>query len=293
MTSLSGVGPALVTPFQADFSIDYAGLGKLIDFVIENGVDYVVTLGTTGETATLSKQEKREVLDYTFKRVAGRVPVVVGLGGNDTAEVIECLQTWPIEHAAAVLSVSPYYNKPSQEGIYRHYAAIAMATTKPVILYNVPGRTGSNITPATTFRLANHFSNIIGTKEASGNMEQCLRLCKERPDGFYLISGDDHISLPLIACGFNGVISVAANCFPAGYSRLVHESLAGNFQRANQIQHTLLDGIDLLFAENNPAGVKAFLAEMGIIENVLRLPLVPISAHWHQKIKDFVASMQD
>lgn len=291
MTSLTGVGPALVTPFHADFSIDFGGLGKLIDFVIANGVDYVVTLGTTGETATLSKQEKMQVLDFTFERVAGRVPVVVGLGGNDTAEVIECLQTWPVEQATAVLSVSPYYNKPSQEGIYRHYAAIATATTKPVILYNVPGRTASNITPATTFRLANDFNNIIGTKEASGNMEQCLRLCKDRPKDFLLISGDDHISLPLIACGFNGVISVAANCFPADYSCLVRESLAGNFAKANHFQHKLLDGIDLLFAENNPAGVKAFLAEMGVIENVLRLPLVPISAHWHQKIKDFVWAM--
>jgi 4-hydroxy-tetrahydrodipicolinate synthase len=288
MALLSGVGVALVTPFKSDFSVDYEALDRLINYVIHGRVNYLVTLGTTGETATLSKPEKLEILKFTYEKVDGRVPVVVGVGGNDTAEVIDCLKTWPLEKAAAVLSVSPYYNKPSQEGIYQHYAAIARATDKDIILYNVPGRTASNITPATTFRLANEFKNIVGTKEASGNMEQCLRLCKDRPEGFLLISGDDHITLPLIACGFDGVISVAANCFAADFSRLVHQVLDGNFAEANHLQHKLLDGIDLLFAENNPAGVKAFLAEMGLIENVLRLPLVPLSAPWMEKVKDFV-----
>lgn len=287
MALLSGVGVALVTPFRNDFSVDYEALDRIIEYVIKGRVNYIVTLGTTGEVATLTEEEKLKVLNHTYQKVNGRVPVVVGIGGNNTAEVIECLHTWPLEKAAAILSVSPYYNKPSQEGIYRHYAAIARATDKNIILYNVPGRTSSNITAATTFRLANDFKNIIGTKEASGNMEQCLRLAKDRPAGFLLISGDDHITLPLIAAGFDGVISVAANCFASDFSRLVHYALEGNFKEANHFLHKLLDGIDLLFAENNPAGVKAFMAEMGLIENVLRLPLVPLSAHLQEKVKAF------
>ncbi|MCU0387579.1 MAG: 4-hydroxy-tetrahydrodipicolinate synthase [Chitinophagaceae bacterium] len=288
MAKLSGVGVALVTPFKADLSVDYQALDRLLDYVIKSKVNYVVTLGTTGETATLSKSEKLQILEHTIEKVNGRVPVVVGIGGNNTAEVIDNIKTWPIEKAAAILSVSPYYNKPSQEGIYQHYAAIAQSTEKDIILYNVPGRTSSNITPATTFRLAADFKNIIGTKEASGNMEQCLHLCKDRPEGFLLLSGDDHITLPLIACGFNGVISVAANCFAADFTRLVHYALEGNFKEANHFQHKLLDGMDLLFAENNPAGVKAFLTEMGLIENVLRLPLVPLSASIQEKVRAFV-----
>ncbi len=287
MALLAGVGVALVTPFRSDFSVDYEALDRLIEYVIKGRVNYVVTLGTTGEAATLSEKEKLEVLAHTYEKVNGRVPVVVGIGGNDTAEVVESIRTWPLEKAAAILSVSPYYVKPSQEGIYRHYAAIATATDKNIILYNVPGRTSSNISAATTIRLARDFKNIIGTKEASGNMEQCLRLAKDRPEGFLLISGDDHITLPLIACGFDGVISVAANCFASDFSRLVHYALEGNFAEANHFQHKLLDGIDLLFAENNPAGVKAFLAEMGLIENVLRLPLVPVSAPVLEKIRAF------
>ena len=287
MNRLGGVGVALVTPFKSDFSVDYDALGRLLEYVIKGRVNYVVTLGTTGETATLSEEEKLEILAFTYEKTDGRVPVVVGIGGNNTAEVIKKLKSWPLEKAAAVLSVSPYYNKPSQEGIYRHYAAIAQATDKDLILYNVPGRTASNITPATTFRLASDFKNIIGTKEASGNMEQCLRLCKDRPEGFLLLSGDDHITLPLIAAGFDGVISVAANCFASDFTRMVHYSLEGNLAEANYFLHKLLDGIDLLFAENNPAGVKAFLAEMGLIENVLRLPLVPLSEHWMERVRAF------
>ncbi len=285
MALLSGVGVALVTPFRPDFSVDFEALDRLIEYVIKGRVNYIVTLGTTGEVATLSEKEKLEILKFTYEVVKGRVPVIVGIGGNNTAELIECIKTWPLEKAAAILSVSPYYVKPSQEGIYQHYAAIARATDKNIILYNVPGRTSSNITAATTLRLANDFKNIIGTKEASGNLEQCIRLAKDRPEGFLLISGDDHITLPLIACGFDGVISVAANCFAADFSRLVHYALEGNFAEANHFQHKLLDGIDLLFAENNPAGVKAFLSEMGLIENVLRLPLVPLSAPVLEKVR--------
>lgn len=287
MALLQGVGVALITPFKADFSVDYEALDRVIDYVIKGRVNYLVTLGTTGETATLSEKEKIAILTHTLEKVNGRVPVVAGVGGNNTQEVIRQIQTWPLDGVAALLSVSPYYNKPPQEGIYRHYAAIAQSTDRNILLYNVPGRTASNITPETTFRLAADFKNIIGTKEASGNMEQCMHLVRDRPEGFLLISGDDHITLPLIALGFDGVISVAANCFAADFTRLVHYALQGNYTEANHFQQKLLEGIDLLFAENNPAGAKAFLAEMGLIENVLRLPLIPLSEKWMERVRAF------
>jgi 4-hydroxy-tetrahydrodipicolinate synthase len=289
MALLSGVGVALVTPFSSDLSVDFVALNRIIEYVIHGKVNYLVALGTTGETATLSEAEKIKILEFIYEKVNGRIPVVVGIGGNNTAEVINCLQTWPLDNAEAVLSVSPYYNKPSQEGIYQHYAAIATSTKHNIILYNVPGRTSSNISVETTVRLAKAFKNIIGTKEASGNMLQCMHLAKERPEGFLLISGDDHITLPLIALGFDGVISVAANSFAAEFSQLVQNALDGNFTIANQLQHKLLDGFDLLFAENNPAGVKAFMAEKGLLENVLRLPLVSLSDPWMQKVKDYIS----
>ena len=285
MALLTGVGVAIITPFSRDFAVDYDSLEKLIDHLIHCQVNYIVTLGTTGETATLSEEEKLAILNFTYDKVDGRIPVVVGIGGNNTAQVIEQLQTWPLEKAEAILSVSPYYNKPSQEGIYQHYAAIAKATTKNIILYNVPGRTMSNITPETTIRLANDFKNIIGTKEASGNMVQCMHLVKNRPEGFLLISGDDHITLPLIACGFDGVISVAANSFAAEFSLLVHQAMSGNFEKARKQQNSLLEAMDMLFVENNPAGVKAFCTIKGLCENVLRLPLVPLSEKYMDKVK--------
>jgi len=285
---LTGIGVALVTPFNEDFSVDYNSLGQVIDYVIHGKANYVVTLGTTGETATLTEAEKLEILNYTYEKVAGRVPVVVGIGGNNTQEIIDTIKAWPLEKAAAILSVSPYYNKPSQEGIYQHYAAIANSTDKDILLYNVPGRTSSNLLPPTVLRLATDFKNIIGIKDASGNMEQCLHLIKDRVEGFLLISGDDHITLPLIACGFDGVISVAGNCFATEFTRLTHLSLEGDFATARKIQDKLLIGIDLLFAENNPSGVKAFMAEMGLIKNYLRLPLLPLSAKWHEQVKAFM-----
>lgn len=287
MALLSGVGVALITPFANDFSVDYSSLEKLLDHVINCKVNYVVTLGTTGETATLSEKEKLEILEFTYEKVNGRVPVVVGVGGNNTAHVIEQLKSWPLEKAAAVLSVSPYYNKPSQEGIYQHYAAIAKSTDKDIILYNVPGRTMSNVTAETTIRLASDFKNIIGIKEASGNMIQCMHLVKNRPEGFLLISGDDHVTLPLVACGFDGVISVAANSFASEFNLLVHSAMAGNFEKARELQSSLLVQMDLLFAENNPAGVKAFCAQKGLCENVLRLPLVPLSEKFMAKVREF------
>ena len=287
MTSLKGVGVAIITPFSSNFSVDYSSLEKLIEYLIRCKVDYIVTLGTTGETATLTEEEKIEILNFTYDKVNGRIPVVVGIGGNNTSHVIEQIKTWPLEKAEAILSVSPYYNKPSQEGIYQHYAAIASSTTKNIILYNVPGRTMSNISAETTVRLANNFKNIIGTKEASGNMIQCMHLVKNRPEGFLLISGDDHITLPLIACGFDGVISVAANSFAAEFSLLVHQAMEGNYEEARKLQSELLVQMDLLFAENNPAGVKAFCAQKGLCENVLRLPLVPLSEVIMHKVEQF------
>ncbi len=285
---LQGTGVALVTPFKANTEVDFNALGKLIDFDIANGVEYVITLGTTGETPTLNNQEKLDIVNFTYEKVNGRVPVIVGIGGNNTKEVIEILKTWPLEKATAVLSASPYYNKPSQEGIYQHYKALAAVSPKPIILYNVPGRTGSNVTAETTLRLAKEVKNIEGIKEASGNMVQCMHILRDRPENFLVVSGDDHLTLPLIACGMDGVISVAANCFPKDFSEMVRQSLKGNFASARPLHNKCLEGNDLLFAENNPAGVKAFLFELGIIENVLRLPVVPLSDAIHQKVKAYL-----
>jgi len=217
------------------------------------------------------------------------VPVVVGIGGNNTKEVCKNLETYPLHKAAAVLSASPYYNKPSQEGIFLHYKAIAEASPKPVILYNVPGRTGSNISAATTLKLAAEFENIQGIKEASGNMIQCMHVLKDRPESFLVVSGDDHLTLPLVACGMDGVISVAANCFPKEFSEMVRLALHDDLNKARSLHYQCLEGNDLLFAENNPAGVKAFLSELGIIENVLRLPLVPLSKELHKKVKHYLS----
>ena len=282
---LSGTGVALITPFKADMSVDYDALERMLDFVINNGVEYLVSLGTTGETPTLDAEEKNDIIHFTFEKVKGRVPVVIGIGGNNTKEVMENLETYPLEQAAAVLSASPYYNKPSQEGIFQHYLNLASASPKPIILYNVPGRTGSNITAETTLRLANEVENIAGIKEASGNMIQCMHILRDRPEDFLVVSGDDHLTLPLIACGMDGVISVAANCFPKDFSDMVRHALKSDFAAARSLHYKCLEGNDLLFAENNPAGVKAFLKELGIIENVLRLPVVPLSEGLYEKVK--------
>jgi 4-hydroxy-tetrahydrodipicolinate synthase len=289
--TLQGTGVAIITPFKKNLEVDYNALEKLIDNLIQNGVEYLVTLGTTGETPTLSKDEMIDIVNCTFDKVNKRVPVVVGIGGNNTAELLKSPELFPLDKAVAVLSSSPNYNKPSQEGIFQHYKKFSEACPKPVILYNVPGRTGSNINAETTLRLANECENIAGIKEAGGNMIQCMHILKNRPEEFLVVSGDDHLALPLIACGMDGVISVAANCFPKDFSELIRSALSLNLQHARQLQYKLLQGMDLLFAENNPAGVKAFLAEMGMIENVLRLPLVPLSAPLHQKVKDFIAGL--
>ncbi|MBC7902222.1 MAG: 4-hydroxy-tetrahydrodipicolinate synthase [Gemmatimonadaceae bacterium] len=284
---LRGTGVALVTPFTSDLKVDFDALGRVIDFVLRDGVEYLITLGTTGEAPTLSKEEKKEVIQFTYSKSDGRVPVVVGVGGNNTAELLNDLETLPLDKAFAILSASPYYNKPSQEGLFQHYKALAAATPKPIILYNVPGRTGRSISAETVIRLATEVDNISGIKEASGDMAQCMRILRDKPSDFLVVSGDDALALPQIACGMDGVISVAANCFPKLFSEMVRMSLRGDFKSAKAFNDKMIDGYTLLFNENNPAGVKAFLSESGMIENFLRLPLVPLSPNGLAKIREY------
>ena len=278
----------MVTPFQSDFAVDYKALAKIIDFVIEGGVEHLVTMGTTGETSTLSKEEKRDIIVFTYEKVAGRVPVVVGVGGNNTRELESELSTLPLDKAVAVLSASPYYSKPSQEGLFQHYRTLAVASPKPVLLYNVPGRTGRNLSAATTLRLANEVINIAGIKEASGDMAQCMEILRDRPASFLVVSGDDALAMPQIACGMDGVISVAANSFPRIYTDMVRLSLSGDFAAAKLLNDRLIAGYELLFAENNPAGVKAAMHELKLIGNYVRLPLVPLSDGLRQKMSDYI-----
>ncbi|MEJ7611712.1 MAG: 4-hydroxy-tetrahydrodipicolinate synthase [Ferruginibacter sp.] len=286
--TLRGTGVAIVTPFAKDLSVDFEALGKLIDNLIDNSIDYIVTLGTTGETPVLATEEKKAIITYTQERIAGRVPMVIGIGGNDTAAVIKDLETYPLDGATAILSAGPYYNKPSQEGIFQHYRALAAASPKPIIIYNVPGRTGRNIDAHTTLRLATEVSNIAGIKEASGDMALCMEILKERPFDFLVVSGDDALALPQIACGMDGVISVAANCFPKQFAHMVKNCLANNFPEAIKINNDLIGTYNLMFEENNPAGAKAFLHEMNMMENVMRLPVVPLSGELHRKVKEYL-----
>lgn len=287
INQLKGTGVAIVTPFKNQ-QVDYPALENLIDYLIQNKAEYIVSLGTTGETPTLSKREKKEIASFTLEKVNGRTPVVIGIGGNNTAEIVDTITTDDLTGFTAILSASPYYNKPSQQGIFEHYKTIAEHSPLPVILYNVPSRTSSNISPDTTLRLANEVENIGGIKEASGNMVQCMHILKKRPDGFLFVSGDDHITLPLIACGADGVISVVANAFPEAFGNLVRAALNHDFSNAQALQNKLLHAMDLLFVENNPAGIKCFLSEMKLIENELRLPLVPLSDMYHRQVKDYL-----
>jgi 4-hydroxy-tetrahydrodipicolinate synthase len=287
--TLRGTGVALITPFQSNTSIDYTALEKVIDFVIAGSVEYIVTLGTTGETPTLSKEEKKQITLFTFEKVAGRVPVVVGIGGNNTAELLQELASFPLDKAAAVLSASPYYSKPSQEGLFLHYKALAEASPKPLLLYNVPGRTGRNLSAATTIRLAREVKNVAGIKEASGDMAQCMEILRDKPEDFLVVSGDDALAFPQIACGMEGVISVAANGFPKPFSDMVRLALKGDLKGAKALNDQLIAAYEIMFAENNPAGVKAAMAEKGLIGNYLRLPVVPLSAGWQSKWKEYLA----
>ncbi len=289
---LRGTGVAIVTPFKTDESVDFDGLGKMIDFIITNDVEYIVTQGTTGETPTLDKQEKLDILNFTYEKINGRVPVVVGIGGNNTKEVCKTLEEFPLEKATAVLSTAPYYNKPSQEGIFQHYKHLAAASPKPIILYNVPGRTGRNMEPSTTIRLATEVDNIGGIKEAANSIPECMQLLRDRPEDFLIVSGDDDLVLPELSAGIDGVISVAANCFPKQFSDMVRFGLAGDFKAASKLNFPLMDAYNLLFVENNPAGVKAFLHQMGIIENSLRLPLVPVTEGLYKKIEVYLKNNQ-
>jgi 4-hydroxy-tetrahydrodipicolinate synthase len=282
---LRGTGVALVTPFAKDGSIDFTALGKVIDHVINGGVEYLITLGTTGETPTLSKDEKIAIIAFTYSHTADRVPVIVGVGGNNTAEVINDLKILPLDKALAILSVVPFYNKPSQEGIYQHYKAIAAASPKPVILYNVPGRTGRNMSAATTIRLAKDCPNVVGLKEASGDLAHCMDILRDAPSNFIVVSGDDLLALSQIACGMQGVISVAANAYP----NMVRACLIGDFVKAKAINDPLIEAYDLMFTENNPSGVKAFMHQMKLVENEVRLPLVPLSEPVYSRVKTFLS----
>ena len=279
-------GVAIITPFKANGEIDFAALEKLLHFNIDNGVNYFVSLGTTGESATLSQSEKNAVWDFTAKTVNGKVPLVAGIGGNNTARVVEMMREFKTPGFDAILSVSPYYNKPLQEGIYQHFMKVAEASPLPVILYNVPGRTSSNITAETTLRLAKANQKFIGVKEASGNFAQCMHIVREKPADFLVISGDDILTLPMIGFGMDGVISVVGQAFPKDFSKMVDAALKGNFGEATRLHFKLLDFMELFFAEGSPGGVKAALNILKICENVLRLPLVPVSEQLYRKIEE-------
>ena len=290
MDKLKGTGVAIVTPFNTDRSVDYTSLEKLVNHLISNGINYLVVQGTTGESVTLSQTEKEETLAFIIKINNGRLPIVLGIGGNCTNTVVEAFKNTNTTGVDAILSVSPYYNKPTQEGIYQHYKAIAEISPLPIILYNVPGRTSSNIWPATTLRLANDFENIIAVKEAAGSLEQCMEIINNKPAGFLVISGDDALTLPMIASGGDGVISVLANAFPKGFSDMVSAALNNDMVTARALHYTYFEMIHYLFVEGNPAGVKAALKELDITGDTVRLPLVNVSAETNNKIKELMAA---
>ena len=289
--NLKGMGVASITPFNEDDSVDYEALGRLVDYQVQNGTDYLVVLGTTAETPTLTEEEKRNIIDLVVSHVRGRIPIVLGVGGNCTRNVVEQLKNGDFTGIDAILSVVPYYNKPSQEGIYQHYKAIANATKLPIILYNVPGRTGVNMTAETTLRIAREFENVVAVKEASGNITQMDDIIKNKPDRFNVISGDDGITFPLVTLGAIGVISVIGNAFPREFSRMVRLALAGDYDSARTIHHSFTELFSLLFVDGNPAGAKSMLSMMGFIENKLRLPLVPTRIVTYEKIREVLRQL--
>lgn len=284
----TGTGVAIITPFNEDSSVDYSSLAKVTDHCISNGVNYIVVLGTTGESATLTKDEKNQVVKTVITAAAGRVPIVIGIGGNDTRNVMETIKNTDFSGIDAILSVSPYYNKPNQNGIYEHYKAIASVSPLPIILYNVPGRTAMNMTASTIVRLARDFKNIIAVKEASGNLVQAMEIIRDKPEDFAVISGDDALTLPMISIGAVGVISVVANSHPKEFSMMVDEAIGGNYMLARKIHLSLLETINLLFADGSPAGVKAVMEMKNLCKNIVRLPLVPVSDNIYKKLKETI-----
>ena len=287
-----GLGIALITPFTEDGAVDYEALSRLIDYQLDNGADFLCILATTGETPCLSLAERAQIKSAIVRQVAGRVPILMGCGGNNTAAVVEELKNGDFSGIDGVLSVCPYYNKPSQEGLYQHFKAIAAATELPVVLYNIPGRTGINLKPETTCRLAKDCKNIVAIKEASGSIEQVDEIIKYKPNDFEVISGDDALTFPMIACGAVGVISVIGNALPKEFSRMIRLEFNGEFEAAQKIHHKFTDLYSLLFVDGNPAGVKALLTEMGFIKNQLRLPLVPTRVTTLQKISSIIKELK-
>ena len=292
MEQFKGTGVALITPFTEDKAVDFEALGRLVNYQIDNGIDYLVVLGTTGETATLTKEEQEQVRSRVIEINRGRLPLVVGVGGNNTLALTHELQAGNFEGFSAILSVSPYYNKPSQEGIYQHFRQISKASPLPVILYNVPPRTGSNMLPETVLRLAHDFENIIGIKEASGDFEQALELIRTKPEDFLVISGEDKLALPLVLAGGAGVVSVIGQALPAEFSALIRLGLEGRPQEAFSRFYALMESIDLIFKEGNPSGVKAMLHKLKISGPEVRLPLVRVSDDLQQKINTFVGEFK-
>ncbi len=286
----SGTGVALVTPFAANKTIDFFALERLVNHVIDNKVDYLVALGTTAESATMNSTEKTEVIEFIVKIANKRLPIVIGIGGNNLSEILATIRKTNFEGIDAILSVVPYYNKPTQGGLYQHYKAIQTQSPVPVILYNVPGRTGTNMTAETTLKLAHDFENIIAVKEASGNFEQIMKIVKQKPSHFAVLSGDDAITLPLISVGVVGVISVAANVIPAQFAEMVHLALGGKYEQARIIHYQIIDIIEKLFAEGNPIGAKAALTHLGILENYLRLPLTQASDQLQNELVEMLKS---
>ena len=288
MQALIGTGVALATPFKKDFSLDIEALIQVVNFSIDGGVEYLVVLGTTAENATMTTEEKELVIQTVIDTNNGRLPLVLGVGGNNTQEVVNELKTRNLSQFSAILSISPYYNKPTQEGIYQHFKAVAAVSPIPVILYNVPSRTGSNMLPATVIRLANDFKNIVAIKEAAGDMEQAMKLIKGKPSDFLIISGDDMIALPMVLAGGAGVISVIGQGFPKEFSEMIRLGLNRKVDAANKIQYSFMDCIDMIFEQGNPAGIKQVFSSLGIAENTVRLPLVKVDESLAQRIDEFV-----
>ena len=291
MQKFVGMGVALVTPFKKDLTVDFEALRKLVQFNIENGTDYLVINGTTGESATITKEEKQQILNTIVEVNNKRVPLVLGVGGNNTLEVVKELQTRDLSEIDGILSVAPYYSKPTQEGFYQHYKAIAEATEKPIILYNVPGRTAKNMEASTTLRLARDFSNIVAIKEAGNNQQQYYSLLKDKPEDFLIISGDDDLALNVVLAGASGVISVIGQAFPKEFSTLIRLGLQGKNKEAYSLHYKLMDVINMIFSENNPAGIKAVLQCLGIASNEVRLPLVKASEKLQKEITNFVINL--